>query len=64
MSAVACDRCEVAYPGFCARCRYLMDNMARWHAVALLVHQQHCTRRGNCDSHVEELYNELLREQS
>jgi hypothetical protein len=37
-----------------------MDNMARWHAVALLEHQQHCTRRGNCDTHVEAVYNELL----
>lgn len=60
MTAVSCDRCEAVYPGFCPRCRYLMDNMARWHRVALMEHERSCTQRGNCDGHVEQIYNELL----
>jgi len=60
MIAVPCDRCEAVSPGHCPRCRYLLDNMARWHRVADLEHSKHCDRLGNCGPHVEAIYQELM----
>ena len=39
--------------------KYLFDNMRRWRQVAEHEHAQHCTRRGDCSRHIEEIYQQL-----
>ena len=60
--APACQNCEDAYPGFCARCAYLMNNMRRWRKVAEQLHRENCKHpktesMAQCGTYIEKLYN-------
>jgi hypothetical protein len=62
--APACQNCEDAYPGFCRRCAYLMNNMRRWRRVAEQLHAGTCTHPArqvptSCSTLIESIYNEI-----
>jgi hypothetical protein len=62
--APACQNCEDAYPGFCRRCAYLMNNMRRWRRVAAQLHRENCkhpTRQvpTSCSTLIESMYNQI-----
>ena len=37
-----------------------MDNMARWHKIAEIEHGKSCTKRGNCEPHLQAMYEEMI----
>lgn len=54
MTQVDCPNCPPT--SFCARCAYLLNNMSRWHRVALDEHMKHCTTRHDHNAAVEAAY--------
>jgi hypothetical protein len=53
-TTVPCPNCTGI--NTCPRCAYLINNMSRWHKVALAEHMKHCTQRHDHNNAVEAAY--------